>query len=212
MYHFQYVAKKELKPAKKQLMELIHKVQDEVRDSFTFQYKFVGSVKRNMVTWDVKSNVGFDFDVNIRVNDDDEEFEAKDIKKILVRAFNNHAWKYGYDSCEDSTRVFTIKVKDRKNSRIRHSCDFAVVNDYGDNQQQYIRYNKQKNNYTWEEQTKGFYCLPEKIEFCKDNQLWQEVREIYLDKKNYNMDSNKKSRSIFAETIHEVCHRNGFYN
>ena len=31
MYHFQYVAKKELKPAKKQLMELIHKVQDEVR-------------------------------------------------------------------------------------------------------------------------------------------------------------------------------------
>ena len=212
MYHFQYVAKKELKPAKKQLMELIHKVQDEVRDNFTFQYEFVGSVKRNMVTWDVKSNVGFDFDVNIRVNDDDEEFEAKDIKKILVRAFNNHAWKYGYDSCEDSTRVFTIKVKDRKNSRIRHSCDVAIVNDYGNNQQKYIRYNKKRKNYTWEEQTKGFYCLPEKIEFCKDNQLWQEVREIYLDKKNYNTDSNKKSRSIFAETIHEVCHRNGFYD
>lgn len=212
MYHFQYVAKKELKPAKKQLMELIHKVQDEVRDSFTFQYKFVGSVQRNMVTWDVKSNAGFDFDVNIMVNDDDEKFDAKKIKNILMCAFNKYARKYGYDFCEDSTRVFTIKVKDRKKFRIRHSCDFAIVNDYGDNQQQYIRYNKQKNNYTWEEQTKGFYCLPEKIEFCKDNQLWQEVREIYLDKKNYNMDSNKKSRSIFAETIHEVCHRNGFYN
>lgn len=212
MYHFQYVAKKELKPAKKQLMELIHKVQDEVRDSFNFQYKFVGSVQRNMVTWDVKSNAGFDFDVNIMVNDDDEKFDAKKIKNILMCAFNKYARKYGYDFCEDSTRVFTIKVKDRKNFRIRHSCDFAIVNDYGDNQQQYIRYNKQKNNYTWEEQTKGFYCLPEKIEFCKDNQLWQEVREIYLDKKNYNMDSNKKSRSIFAETIHEVCHRNGFYN
>lgn len=212
MYHFQYVAKKELKPAKKQLMELIHKVQDEVRDSFTFQYKFVGSVQRNMVTWDVKSNAGFDFDVNIMVNDDDEKFDAKKIKNILMCAFNKYARKYGYDFCEDSTRVFTIKVKDRKNFRIRHSCDFAIVNDYGDNQQQYIRYNKQKNNYTWEEQTKGFYCLPEKIEFCKDNQLWQEVREIYLNKKNYNMDSNKKSRSIFAETIHEVCHRNGFYN
>jgi len=212
MYHFQYVAKKELKPAKKQLMELIHKVQDEVRDSFTFQYKFVGSVQRNMVTWDVKSNAGFDFDVNIMVNDDDEKFDAKKIKNILMCAFNKYARKYRYDFCEDSTRVFTIKVKDRKNFRIRHSCDFAIVNDYGDNQQQYIRYNKQKNNYTWEEQTKGFYCLPEKIEFCKDNQLWQEVREIYLDKKNYNMDSNKKSRSIFAETIHEVCHRNGFYD
>ena len=192
MYHFQYVSKKELKPAKKQLMELIHKVQDEVRDSFTFQYKFVGSVQRNMVTCDVKSNAGFDFDVNIMVNDDDKDFEAEEIKNILMCAFNKYARKYGYDSCEDSTRVFTIKVKDRKNSRIRHSCDFAIVNDYGNNQQEYIRYNKKRKNYTWEEQTKGFYCLPEKIEFCKDNQLWQEVREIYLDKKNYNMDSNKK--------------------
>ena len=64
-------------------MELIHKVQDEVRDNFTFQYEFVGSVKRNMVTWDVKSNVGFDFDVNIRVNDDDEEFKAKTLKRYL---------------------------------------------------------------------------------------------------------------------------------
>ena len=212
MYHFQYVSKKELKPAKKQLMELIHKVQDEVRDSFTFQYKFVGSVQRNMVTCDVKSNAGFDFDVNIMVNDDDKDFEAEEIKNILMCAFNKYARKYGYDSCEDSTRVFTIKVKDRKNSRIRHSCDFAIVNDYGNNQQESIRYNKKRKNYTWEEQTKGFYCFPEKIEFCKDNQLWQEVREIYLDKKNYNMDSNKKSRSIFAETIHEVCHRNGFYD
>lgn len=97
MYHFQYVAKKELKPAKKQLMELIHKVQDEVRDSFTFQYKFVGSVQRNMVTWDVKSNAGFDFDVNIMVNDDDEKFDAKKIKNILMCAFNKYARKYGYD-------------------------------------------------------------------------------------------------------------------
>ena len=165
-----------------------------------------------MVTWDVKSNAGFDFDVNIMVNDDDEKFDAKKIKNILMCAFNKYARKYRYDFCEDSTRVFTIKVKDRKNSRIRHSCDFAIVNDYGNNQQKYIRYNKKRKNYTWEEQTKGFYCLPEKIEFCKDNQLWQEVREIYLDKKNYNTDGNKKSRSIFAETIHEVCHRNGFYD
>ena len=103
MYHFQYVAKKELKPVKKQLMELIHKVQDEVRDSFTFQYKFVGSVQRNMVTWDVKSNAGFDFDVNIIVNDCDGDFDAEKTKNILMCAFNKYARKYGYDSCEDST-------------------------------------------------------------------------------------------------------------
>ncbi len=194
-------------------MELIHKVQDEVRDSFTFQYKFVGSVQRNMVTWDVKSNAGFDFDVNIMVNDDDKDFEAEKIKNKLMCAFNKYARKYGYDFCEDSTRVFTIKVKDRKNSRIRHSCDFAIVNDYGNNQQKYIRYNKKRKNYTWEEQTKGFYCLPEKIEFCKDNQLWQEVRERYIwIRRIIIWTVTRNLRSIFAETIHEVCHRNGFYD
>ena len=90
-------------------MELIHKVQDEVRDNFTFQYEFVGSVKRNMVTWDVKSNVGFDFDVNIRVNDDDKDFEAEKIKNKLMCAFNKYARKYGYVFCEDSTRVLQLK-------------------------------------------------------------------------------------------------------
>ena len=61
-------------------------------------------------------------------------FDAEKIKNILMCAFNKYARKYGYDFCEDSTRVFTIKVKDRKNSRIRYSCDFAIVNDYGNNQ------------------------------------------------------------------------------
>ena len=33
----------------------------------------------------------------------------------------------------------------------------------------------------------------------------------YIDKKNTNTDDNKKSRSIFAETIHQVCQQNGYY-
>ena len=185
MYHFQYVSKN-----------------DEIRKYFTFQYEFIGSVKRNMVTCDAKSNIGFDFDVNIMVNDDDEDYSAKEIKQILMKAFNKYAYKYHYDFCEDSTRVFTIKVKDRKNSQILHSCDFAIVNNYEDNRQEYIRFNKKSN---------GFYLLPEKVEFCKDNYLWTEVREIYIEKKNCNTDKNKKSRSIFADAIHQVCQQNGYF-
>lgn len=212
MFHFQYVSKNKLAPLKKQVIELIGLVQNEVRDDFTFQYEFIGSVRRNMVTRDVKSNVGFDFDVNIMVNDDDEEYSAKEIKQILIKAFNKYARKYHYDFCEDSTRVFTIKVKDRTNSRIIYSCDFAIVNNYGDNQQEYIRFNKKSNTYNWVEQSSSFYCLPEKIDFCKENSLWKEVRDTYIKKKNNNTDKDKKSRSIFAETIHQVCQQNGYYN
>ena len=63
MYHFRYVSKNEIAPLKNQVIELIGLVQDEIRKYFTFQYEFIGSVKRNMVTCDAKSNIGFDFDV-----------------------------------------------------------------------------------------------------------------------------------------------------
>ena len=65
MYHFKYVTKAELAPFKKELIELIHLVQNDVRDDFTFQYEFIGSVSRNMVTFDPQSNTGFDFDINL---------------------------------------------------------------------------------------------------------------------------------------------------
>lgn len=212
MYNFQYVSKKEIAPIKGQVIKLIGLVQKEIREQFTFQYEFIGSVKRNMVTCDVKSNIGFDFDVNIMVNDDDEEYSAKKIKRILIQAFDRFANRYHYDFCEDSTRVFTIKVKDKNNSRILYSCDFAIVNNYGDCQQEYIRFNKKAKTYTWEKQPDGFYLLPKKIEFCKENSLWQEVRNTYIEKKNRNTDKNKKSRSIFADTIHQVCQRNGYFD
>lgn len=232
MYHFEYVTKKELAPIRAALENLIHIVQDDIRDEFTFQYKFIGSSKRNMVTYDHKSNVGFDFDINIEINDEEEIYSPDEIKHILMNSFdksikrmNNihttpfsnivHSYRNinrNYDYCEDSTRVFTIKVKDREHSKILYSCDFAVVRNYGHNQQEYIKFNKQENEYVWENQPKGFYKLPDKIDFCKNNSsLWNKVREIYLNKKNTNCDKNKKSRSLFAETVNEVCRQNGYY-
>ena len=55
MYHFQYISKSEIAPLKNQVIELIGLVQDEIRNYFTFQYEFIGSVKLNMVTCDVKA-------------------------------------------------------------------------------------------------------------------------------------------------------------
>ena len=80
---FEYVSKKEYQPIKNELIEMINKVQDKVRDKFTFRYDFVGSSKRNMITRDPGCNIGFDFDTNIMVNDNDEEYDAGKIKHIF---------------------------------------------------------------------------------------------------------------------------------
>lgn len=216
MHNFEYVSKEEWKPIKDELLEIIHRLQNEVRDSFTFQYHFVGSSRRNMITRERNSNTGFDFDVNIEVNDPDEDYSAKEIRNILRKGLDRVTNPYGgsisgYDYTEDSTRVLTIKVKDRANSRILHSCDFCIVYECSDGRQQYIRYNKKQNSYSWEYQPKGYLELPSKIEWIKKHGLWQQVRENYIDRKNINADDSKKSRSIFAETIHRICRQNGYY-
>ena len=81
MYHFEYVTKAEAAPVKKELIAIINAVQDLLRDHFTFRFDFIGSSARNMITQDVKSNIGFDFDVNIEVNYDGEEYTAKELRK-----------------------------------------------------------------------------------------------------------------------------------
>lgn len=212
MHDFCYVSKKEATPVKKELIDVIHKVQDAVRNYFTFQFTFIGSSSRNMITYDRKSNIGFDFDVNIEVNDDDENYTPKEIRTIIRMALDEIAIQYGYDYCEDSTRVLTIKIKDRKNSKIIHSCDFAIIYNCGDGRQQYIRYNKDYQTYTWEYQSCSFKTLPYKIDWLHENGFWKDLRDYYIEKKNINNNPQKHSRSIYAEAITEMCQKLGYYN
>lgn len=216
MCHFEYIPKKELAPIRDELISIIKETQNLLRNEFTFRFDFVGSYKRNMVTYDPTSNVGFDFDVNLEVNDDNKEYSAKEIKHKIIWALNRVAWRYGYDHAEDSTRVITIKVKDRLRSRILYSCDFAIVNNYTDSKgrkrQEYIRYNKRQQSYTWEEQTNGYYLLHKKANRIKNGHRWGELRELYQSKKDRLHDSNKHSRSLYAEAVHEICQKHGFYN
>ena len=216
MHHFQYVPKKQWAPFRNEIINLLHDVQNDLREKFTFQYQLIGSASRNMVTMDPSTNIGFDFDFNIIINNPDL-FPPKQFKEMLIRWINRHSTKYGYAPAEDSTRVITIKVKDRKNAKILHSVDFAVVHDFIDDEgydgQEYIHYDKGTSRYLWEEQPSGYYELPDRIAFCKENGLWKdEVRPLYLHNKNSNTNPHKKSKSIFSQTLNTVCQRNGYTN
>lgn len=204
MHDFIYVDPEEVKTVRDELFEIIHEVQEIVSDNFTFQFKPVGSYKQNMITYDRKSNIGFDFDFDLEINDDEENYSPEDIRHIIKNAIDRVAPRYGYKCCEDSTRVLTINKVNTFTSSILHSCDFALVHNCDNGRQQYIRFNKKNNNYTWEFQGKGFKNLEKKIKWLKANNLWGELRDYYIDKKNDNDDPDKHSRSILAESINEM--------
>ena len=75
MHNFVYVDPEEIKSIRDELYEIIHEVQNIIRDNFTFQYIPVGSYKQNMITYERNSNIGFDFDYEI--NDDEGNFHLK---------------------------------------------------------------------------------------------------------------------------------------
>lgn len=135
-HDFQFISKHSpsVRSAYANLQDILNQVHRILRSEYTFQHKPVGSYSRNMITYDTKSNVGYDFDINIYPNDEDNNLSPKKIKLLFKEALDKIATKHGYDYAEDSTRVLTIKVKDRKNSRVLHSVDFAFVNDYEDDE------------------------------------------------------------------------------
>lgn len=206
-HDFQYVPKNEWLPVRNRLEELIHCVQDEVREYFTFSFTYVGSTHRNMITQDMKSNIGYDFDVNIHVNDDDEEYDAEEIRHILKNAFERNMRQYGYNRIEDSTRVLTIKATDTYFSRINHSCDFCIVYDCDDGRQQYIHFNKKQNVYKWEYLPISNKELEERAKWITHNGYRGELKDLYLYKKNTNTNPDKKSRSLYAESVSEIYKR-----
>ena len=206
MNHFEYVTRKEAAHDRVVIEEIIHEVQKEVGDYFTFSYRIIGSTKRNMITKNEKSNTGFDFDFDIEPNISDDEYSPKQVKEILRRAFEKIGKKHGYTKCEDSTRVITIKQYDnsllRSGPKIYHSCDFAILRRRG-KKKEYIRFDKARGVYLWEPQPKE-YELDDKIKKLKDEHLWQEVRNEYLTLKDGNKDPEKKSRMLFAEAVNNI--------
>lgn len=204
MHDFVYVTRAAAKQVRDELIQIIQEVQDIVRPYFTFQPKPVGSSSINMITYDRKSNIGFDFDFDLAINDDDENYSPGEIRNIMRNAIDRVAPKYGYKHCEDSTRVLTIKKVNTFTSQIIHSCDFAFVYNCKDGRQQYIRFNKKNGNYTWEFQGKGFKKLDNKIAWLKQNGYWIELQDYYIDKENSNDNPDKHSRSILAESINEI--------
>lgn len=108
MHDFCYVSKKEAAPVKAELLDIIHEVQDIVRDDFTFQFTFIGSSSRNMITYDRKSNIGFDFDINIEVNDDDENYEPKEIRTIIRKALDMNSSSVSWIGSQVKSRSISM--------------------------------------------------------------------------------------------------------
>lgn len=214
MYHnFIYVSKNndKVKRAYNNALDLLQEAQKIIKKEhdMTFAYYVVGSYKRNMLTHDPNTNVGFDFDFNIVFNNKHNYSPAK-LKNALREALNKIAEKYQFDFPEDSTRVLTLKVKDIKQSKIVYSIDLAIVNE---DFTKYIHFDKiygiNEYAYKWQMMPQGYENFSNKFEALKKAGYSMELRDEYLKRKNNNRDSNMHSRDILIQTVNDLFNSKG---
>lgn len=205
---YEYVPREEYQPVRLQLESIINKVQDLVRDKFTFQYQLIGSGGHHLITRIAGGNQGFDFDYNLIINnpEDSQIWNPDYIRITFINAFREVVRGTRYSDPNDKTPVIQIKFIDQDNSRIVHSCDFAMIyypNDGDSHYYKYAKHNKYTNQYTWEERSLSKYA-DGKVEWIKDNKLWDKLAEEYLKIKNNNKDENKHSFSLYLEAINNI--------
>lgn len=212
MYHnFDFISKRneKVKNAYKDALDLLHEAQKIIKDEhdMTFAYYVVGSYKRNMLTHDPSTNVGFDFDFNIVFNNK-YNYSAGKLKNALREALNRICKKYRFDFPEDSTRVLTLKVKDRKHSRIIHSIDLAIVNkDFTE----CVYFNKMimMNDYAyqWQKMPQGYAEFSNKFNSLKKAGHFEELKGEYLKRKNNNSNNDLHSRDILIQTVNDLYYQ-----
>lgn len=207
---YEYVKKSEYAPVRKELEQIINRVQAEMRKRYglTFQFRLIGSGQRHLVTRIKGGNSGYDFDYNLILSppDDGYRYIAKVIKQEFIDALKIALRGTEYSFPKDSTSSITIKVVDKGKKKIEHSCDFAIIY-YGNNDgyegYYYLRNNKPQQSYQFVFRTSNS-DIDEKVQEIIEGDGWPYIKEQYLLLKNINKNNRKHSFSLYAETINNV--------
>ena len=212
MSEYEYVSRSEYAPVRKELEQIINRLQDEMRKSYglTFQFRLIGSGQRHLVTRIKGGNKGYDFDYNLILTppEDGYRYIAKAIKQEFMDALKIALKGTKYSFPKDSTSSITIKVVDKNGKKIEHSCDFAIIyygeND-GDDGYFYLRNNKPQQAYQFVFRASNFE-IDEKVQEIIEDGGWDYIREEYLLLKNNNYKNKhrKPSFSLYAETVNNV--------
>ena len=203
----EFVSKKEYTPFREEIETIIKKVQKLLKKDdkdLTFQFRLIGSGSRHLITRKKSGNAGYDFDYNLIIN---QNFKWKPkVREDFLNAFQMATKGTCFNKIKNSTSVITIKYV--KGDKVVVRSDFSIIY-YPDDEEcdyyKYIRFNKNRQNYTWEIRNVSRFSN-EKFERLLEfyPQIWNKIREEYLKLKNTNKDENKHSFILYHEAINNI--------
>ena len=217
MYH--YIEDKEfLKNLRSVCSDIVNQLVQQINNDgeLLVEAHLVGSGARNMVTQNANEPVDLDYNLCIVDTFGMDINDGRCLKEYIRKRFNIVLKRNGWGDCGDSTSVLaTEKRPFPKGNKTKFSIDLAIVQKQGDS---WFRLIHRKTGFVhldqwyWNEAPHS-NGLCKRVNTLKRNDLWTEVREVYLRKKNAYLckqDPYHPSFIAYIEAVNEVYHKN-FY-
>lgn len=186
------------------------------------QFSLVGSGARNMIT---RNGDGpYDLDYNLLVMKADNEYRDPRLLKDTIRnALNKAVGGKFFSDAQDSTSCLTALLYFKDTPNVEFSFDVAIIKKNPNGNYMRLIHNKNMyalswDQYTWNE-VPNSHQVKDKADEIKEEGLWQEVRDRYLEMKNMYLswqDRNHPSFVVYVEVVNEVYNkyfnRGGWYS
>ncbi|MBE6665817.1 MAG: hypothetical protein E7603_06335 [Ruminococcaceae bacterium] len=210
---YSYILDKDfLKQMRRVCSGIINQLVQEInKDSvMTVEAHLVGSGAKHLETQNENEPVDLDYNISILETKQFKIQEGRKIKEYIRKKFNAVLNVNGWGDCQDSTSALTTgRMRFRSNNQTAFSIDVGIVVERGDGWHRLIHKktgDHTKDEYIWNKVRKS-EDLTKKVDCLKKNNLWGELRKIYLDKKNLYLsrnDHNHPSFNIYIESVNEV--------
>ena len=236
MYH--YIEDKVfLKDMKYLCSNIINQLVQLINNDSLMEVKahLVGSGAKNLITQN--SNEPIDLDYNLMIIDSEININnCREIKEYIRKQFNVILNKNGWNDCMDSTSVLTTEKRHftkgnhtefsmdstsvlttekrhfTKGNHTEFSIDLAIV--FNDRNGCHRLIHEKTGVTAWD----GYYWnsvpdsrnLFDKVAAIKDEHLWDEVIDEYIEKKNMYLrrqDYNHPSFNVYVETVNQVFNK-----
>lgn len=214
MYH--YIADKDfLKRMKSLCSDIINQLVQSINNDSVMKVEahLVGSGAKNLITQNANEPIDLDYNLCVVEVFGIDFNDGRAIKEHIRKHFNAVLNNNGWSDCQDSTSALSIELRHfTKGNKTEFGMDLAIVreNRYG-----WERLIHRKtgivdyDQWYWNEAPNS-RDLVDKVCDIKNENLWQEVRELYLDKKNMYLcrgDHNHPSFIVYIETINEIYNK-----
>lgn len=214
MYH--YIQDKDfLKRLKSTCFNIVNQLVQSINNDSVMTVKacLVGSGAKNLVTQNANNAIDLDFNIciidikSININN------GWEIKEYIRKQFNSVLKTNDWGDCQDSTSALTTgQMFFEQGNKTAFSIDIAITIKNNSGWHKLVHEKTGRVNcdrYYWN-QIPNSRRLEEKVCAIKSNHIWNEVRDIYLEKKNLYLqrnDSTHPSFVVYIETVYQIYNK-----